>query len=747
MALNLGELYVQLSVRTEGLTKGLQNAAEAVEKTAKKMAEVGEKIAGVSAVFTALGGVMVAEAAKYSQKVGSAVDGLRESYSTLAVQIGTTLVPVIEALSSGLTKAANVFASLSPGVKDLVVQFGLLVVAAGPLAAIGGKVSGLVGAFAEVTKMVIPLLPVLASVALAVGAIWVAAGILRTVWDENFGGIQEKTQAVFEWIRDAWDKLVGWFRKGTGWISEAWGKVMTFMGDALMAFVNKMADLMRAASRQFGLGWENSIDAMVSSIEDLRKRGLAGLVDDAKEGLGGAFDAFKRGAAKNMADVKGLLKPVLDLLDGKTGKAAARARTSLSEIAAGTSTVDATAGAGTVSRTVESLGRNAVKTLYEATKPAFTLLGDAARYFGGTLRSVVDAFGSGAAAGGVAGGIGAAVAALIQRSEGFSSTVRVLEQVLGSLANVVGAVLVPLQPLIGSLMGIVEAVGGALQPAFQVLASILEPFLPVIVVVGELLKVIAPALGMFIAALQIIQNPMILVASKAMPLLFEAIKFFGGGILKIVRWIAPVWNAIAGAVMSVVRSLISGIQSFLRAVNVGGILNGAIAGLESLKPAQGAMQLDMVALTKAIQSLEGLTWDAALAKAKETAEVAKGTDAQKAATQALRQLGEELTNVPTGFKVAAAQYAAIDAAGGLGGKYLEPVGNTGIVPPRIDLMDLPATGAGAALEAAAPAAQQPAPQVYVSVQLDSRELANSVATVQENKAWQRTGERRRMEAF
>lgn len=748
MALNLGELYVSLSLKADTLTGGLRKAAESIDKFGKEMKKLGRDVAEASAIVSGFGALMVAEASKYDQKVASAVEGLQQQYSKLAVEVGRILVPVIKELTQALALVVDWFRSLSPEAKDSIATFAKW--AAG-IAAAATAVAGLgagIEAFGGIASAALsPLALKAAAVTAALMGIVAAVGAVKNAGQGAEGGVARLGRGITRAVGGISLGAIPGLPAGlSGSVKDLYPKAIqddlaATSGTGGSVLEGLQADAKAGLSAILG----NTFDELVSKFS-----GLGQSASSADNKLLSLADAAKAAAAAN-AYAQGVETDIQDFLNREGGD-----RRPEVGLAASVDTSKLTA-------VVESQGRAAVSSLVMGNKSFLQRvqhgLQELARSMGEGLRAAGDFFGSNLGhlvqsfdAGGIAG----VVVALVQHSQGFADTLAVLNGILQMLADVVGAVLTPLQPLIASLMGLVEAVAAGLQPAFDVIASVLEPFIPVIVMVGELLKVMAPALGMFLAAIQLIQNPMLLVASKAMPLLFEAVKFFGTGILKVVQWIAPVWNTIAGAVMSVVRAVINGVQTFLRSVNVGGLLTGIINSLETLKPASTAMQIDMYALAKAIQDLGSLTWDAAMAKARETAEVLKGTGAQRDAGQAatdaarnLRQLSEELTNVPTGFKVTAARYGAIDAAGGLGGAYLEqPYGNTGIVPPRIDLMDLPAAAspASAALEAAMPA-PAPAPQVVVSVKLDSRELANSVATVQENKAWQRTGERRRMEAF
>jgi hypothetical protein len=121
-----------------------------------------------------------------------------------------------------------------------------------------------------------------------------------------------------------------------------------------------------------------------------------------------------------------------------------------------------------------------------------------------------------------------------------------------------------------------------------------------------------------------------------------------------------------------------------------------------------------------------------MAKARETAETLKNGDATAKSTEQLRKLGEELTNVPEGFKVTAARYAAMAA-----GDYREaasPSGGAGGAP--LPTPAAPAPAASMPIPTAAPASPPP---VYVEVKLNQADLVREVVVQYEKARYQRDG--------
>lgn len=181
---------------------------------------------------------------------------------------------------------------------------------------------------------------------------------------------------------------------------------------------------------------------------------------------------------------------------------------------------------------------------------------------------------------------------------------------------------------------IAELAAGAAQHIANSLGSVLEVLTPVIDVV---------AVGFILLGdlLQLLAVPLKFLVDVALRGLFEVLKGVALIIMGIATGLSAAWNGIVGAIQSVFRALGS-ISIF------GGkpldFLNEWADGLEGAKA-----PVDQ--LTLAMAQLAGLTYDEALAKAHATAE-------QLRLNKAVAQAVEEVTNLPSGYKVALARFNA-----------------------------------------------------------------------------------------
>lgn len=267
----------------------------------------------------------------------------------------------------------------------------------------------------------------------------------------------------------------------------------------------------------------------------------------------------------------------------------------------------------------------------------------------GRLGDIVDVFdtfttGMKAMAGAAMGGVLAVIGDLLTRSAGFKTLVEMVSNLLQMVADSLGQFLVPLQPLIGAIGSLVMAIMGVLTPILQTLFEAIDPFIPIIVMLGEVFTVLEPLFKMLASVISIMQLPMKLLVEVGLRVLFEAIKGLALGILYVAKGISGVWNGIVQAVQNVLTTLgnieVFGAQPFA-------FLDDWAKGLEGAK-------LSTEGLSDSISKLKDTTWDAAKAKADETAAVLKNREAVDKAT-------ESLTNVPNTWKVALARFNAQDA--------------------------------------------------------------------------------------
>ena len=150
-----------------------------------------------------------------SQRYGttaSQLDIMKNQINVAAIDIGNALLPVLRDGIEFVANLANKFANLDPNIKKVVIAVGLITLGFGVLLTIGGTLlifaSSLITTFTALSAVGITLgtviafiqttmLPIIAVIALVVAAV----AALKWAWDNNFGGIRDKTQSVIDFAK------------------------------------------------------------------------------------------------------------------------------------------------------------------------------------------------------------------------------------------------------------------------------------------------------------------------------------------------------------------------------------------------------------------------------------------------------------------------------------------------------------------------------------------------------------------
>jgi len=290
MSLRIGSLYVSLTANSTGLVKGFAEAAKAAEKVAKDVKRASGEVAQVAGTFAALGGAALKLASSVDGPTKNALAGLERSTKVLAVQIADMLLPAVKAIADMFRTMAGVVAGLDPETKKSISSFAVLAVqlavgakALSLVASISGNVFGALRAVAAAVAG-IGVGPLLAF-GLAIAGVIAVAVLLHRAWRKNWGGIQEATAEVVDWIRDAFGQLANFL-----------GGVWDFLVDGAANFVNSLLDVVDAIQKLTG---KKLIDT------GGMREGFAGLFKDLKSG---SFfsEAFKFGKGIGQQVVDGL---------------------------------------------------------------------------------------------------------------------------------------------------------------------------------------------------------------------------------------------------------------------------------------------------------------------------------------------------------------------------------------------------------------------------------------------------------
>lgn len=261
-------------------------------------------------------------------------------------------------------------------------------------------------------------------------------------------------------------------------------------------------------------------------------------------------------------------------------------------------------------------------------------------------------FGSGMTGAGMSaamGGIIAVVLELLQRSEQFKGIIQALSNFLGLIADSLGKVFTALEPILGALFIALEPIVSALGTFVASLTAPLTALVPAFVIIGQLMQVLAPILGVVAQLVMAVQQPLMLLAGPVLSGLFEVLKQVGIWIMDIAIALSQAWNWVIKGIQSIINKIAGALPDFLgkHIRKLGSGLDSVILPVDDMK--------------NSLRDLQGMSEqsarDLAQAKFDEVLSMEKlGAAAQDAA--------ESLLNVPSGFKVQLARFNATDPGGG-----------------------------------------------------------------------------------
>lgn len=259
-----------------------------------------------------------------------AIEELKGSLETAAIQIGDTLAPIVQKVAELITALVNKFSALPEGVQQVIVVVGILFAALGPLlmvigqislgisavagtlsklSGIGGVVTNLIGGIKTAVTGLLGIItahPVIA----AITAIIVTLVALYNKFEWFRDGVNGILKAIKDGFFAAWDGIVEFF---TETIPNAWNEMVSFF-QGIPAWWSGIWDSVQA---KFESVWTSIMEIpiikeLISIIKDSFER--------LKEDLGGIWTGIKMLAENTWEFIKNAtLAPVLLLIDLVTG--------------------------------------------------------------------------------------------------------------------------------------------------------------------------------------------------------------------------------------------------------------------------------------------------------------------------------------------------------------------------------------------------------------------------------------------
>lgn len=295
-----------------------------------------------------------------------AIEQMKGSLETAAIQIQQALAPTITKAANAVQELANKFSALSPAQQEMILKIAAVVAAVGPILLIVGKlvtgigaIAGFIGtvsgAIAVVTTGAAAATPAIAGlagaiklvgiafkfmtgpigIAIAVIGIAVAAFIylwnncegFRNFWTGLWNGIKSTAQAVGNWFagpfvdffKGAWNGITGFFSGLPGWFSNLWDSIVSGVTRAWEGLKGGISNAMAAIQAGLTTAW-NAIVGVVVAIVQPFVNGILDFWRAIQPGLSSIMTGVKNifsGAWEIIKNV--VLGPVLLICDLVTG--------------------------------------------------------------------------------------------------------------------------------------------------------------------------------------------------------------------------------------------------------------------------------------------------------------------------------------------------------------------------------------------------------------------------------------------
>lgn len=622
MALSLGTLFVKLNADPSQLTKGLADASTKIEAFGNRLKQTSEKMTQLGMAMSAAGIGAVAVAAQFDAGVKASLDELKATTSAISVDIGRAFIPAMEKLNSVLTFFGNLLAKIDPDTKEVMASF---VALGGILLIVAGGISKLVALLAQLWPLLVSAVaPAIEAVSAAflpllalLGAVLVLVPLIADEWT-NFTTFMGNTwNSVIKSIVSAWDSFKAFFFETVNAVGDAWSQVTAKFWELFAKAMKKVGEYAGKIAKVFGLDWTYQLEAFNATIDDMASQGFQPLVDYAKDTgvkigqlLGESIDyasgmilpGYQRLADKIVSGsqkIKNGIKGMFDgLLDGMDKP--------LQGFALLSKGVEQPKAKQAETMTFEAIdvygrvGKQAAKNTADWQK-GVTAAGLNLLQGLGDLSNLINAGMQGFEVAGPWGAIAMVAAELLKRSQSFMT---LLEQIAGFIQVVA------------------DQLGAILGPQFFLLGAVLKAITPIV-------KILMQVLG----------GP-----------LFLALKGLGLVILAVVWALGVAWNAIIGSVAWIFDTIGD-------ALNI--IWGGLGDGMKSIAASMRAGMVDIKGVENDMRNLRDMTMDVPDKPVTPLDDLGK---AAGGAADTLNELNAALTNVPAGFKIAAARFNATGPA-------------------------------------------------------------------------------------
>jgi TP901 family phage tail tape measure protein len=206
----LTQAQKQVALQTIFGSDAIRAAAVLTKDGAKGYDDMAKSIHGVTAEQVA--------AARQNNFQGD-LEKLKGSLSTVAIQVGTILLPALRKLTQALNDVVNWFSNLSEGQKKTIITIvgiiGVVLTVVGAFIAFAGAIGIVLGALAPLAAVigigVGALLGWIAVIALVIVAVVVLAVLIIKNWDKIKAFTVKVWNAIVAFLKGVWSGIAGFF--------------------------------------------------------------------------------------------------------------------------------------------------------------------------------------------------------------------------------------------------------------------------------------------------------------------------------------------------------------------------------------------------------------------------------------------------------------------------------------------------------------------------------------------------------
>lgn len=289
---------------------------------------------GFNDMAAAMGKVAAADVAKTRlDNLSGSIEQLKGSLETAQIAIGEQLTPAIRGVVDAITALLNQFLALSPETQKFVTY---AAVAATAVLALGAAFTGLlailpavIAGFEAASAIVAVVAGVLSGpLLLAIGAVVAAVALLVAAWTEDWGGIQEKTAAVWAFIEpiftDIYNQLALFWERVAPELSKAWDAIVADVQNAMAAIWGVIGPTVEQIAQFWSDHWQtfagvaqfalDAVKTLISVAFDLITGVIVAALRLIQGDWEGAWDALTAHFANAMANLGNLSQRAFDEL-------------------------------------------------------------------------------------------------------------------------------------------------------------------------------------------------------------------------------------------------------------------------------------------------------------------------------------------------------------------------------------------------------------------------------------------------